>query len=397
MKFIYYFLESKGGIFYEYLLLYGSYIKMQAKNSQKNNSLNINTGINSFNFNNKSSSMNQDLLNSFAYNNFNNINNLPEKNRILLNFPLTRNILKIYLYVFNLPEKFSFVVNEYTSLDFIRLHYISFIKLYNKNMDINSKLGDVNKLFENSNFNKQDIKRKIKRLIREIYNDDTYLKLIIELCKLHIKCLFNLAKNRNLDVGKKFLQLGIVDFLAKEIDLEHEAAEIIHRIKYQNEKKSKISEGNFTKKKDKVLFEENVIDKNEKNLNFNKNNLILETCEDIESENINSNNKLNANEDLSKSDSLNDSDYDDLSLDFIDPKYVNSNIKLNKALKLDHLVESVPIEKTNIKNNEKENYKEKEEKKIDVNSIKIKEKENFAVKNTESANFIKQEKSENGK
>jgi hypothetical protein len=352
---------------------------------------NLNTNINQQNCINKSS-INQDLLNSFLFNNNNNYI-LPNKNNILINFPLTKSILKLYMFVFNFPEKFSFVVNEYTSLDFIRLHYISFIKLYNKNMDINSKLGDVNKLFENSNFNKLEIKRKIKRLIREIYNDDTYLKLIIELCKLHIKCLFNLAKNRNLDVGNKFMQLGVIDFFVKEIDLEHEAAEIIHRIKYQNEKSEKEKEKekfkinmnmkmdvnmnlpsslNNEENKEKIKSIEilNEIDNSKDFKNLIKNDLISEGKENIikkiKENDINIHNKdiyikndyVNENKNKKSIDScsLNDSEYDDLSLDFIDPeKFRNTNIKLNKGLKLDNLIVNYPIENNKNDINKKNN------------------------------------------
>ena len=109
-----------------------------------------------------------------------------------------------------------------TSLDFIRVHYLSFIKLYNKNMMTNMNLVDVNIILLNLGENENEKITKIKSLIREIYNGQTYLQVIICLCKLHLKCLFYLAKNRNSDVSNKFYQLQIVEFLSKELDLEHE-------------------------------------------------------------------------------------------------------------------------------------------------------------------------------
>jgi len=116
------------------------------------------------------------------------------------------------------------IVNELTSIDFIRIHYLSFIKLYNKNLMTSMGLVDVNNILLNLGETDNEKITKIKSLIREIYNGQTYLQVIIGLCKLHLKCLFYLAKNRNTDVFNKFYQLQIVEFLSKELDLEHEVS-----------------------------------------------------------------------------------------------------------------------------------------------------------------------------
>jgi hypothetical protein len=62
----------------------------------------------------------------------------------------------------------------------------------------------------------------MKSIIRDVYNDQNFLTILIYLCKMHLTCLFHVARNRNYDTRNKFYQLRIVDFLAKELDLEHE-------------------------------------------------------------------------------------------------------------------------------------------------------------------------------
>lgn len=107
------------------------------------------------------------------------------------------------------------------------MHYICFIKLYNKNLDLTAKIGDLNRLLENC----PDKNKRIKQLIKDIYNDTNTLNLIICLCKMHLRCLFSMAKNRNSDVTNKFFQLRIVEVLVRELDLEHEANENSRKLK----------------------------------------------------------------------------------------------------------------------------------------------------------------------
>lgn len=194
MAFIYTFINSKFGLLFNYIELNGSYINIKTLNQE----INI--------------SVNNDQYNK------------------LLFFSLTKSILNLQYLVFSFPNYLSGVVNENTSLDFIRIHYISFIKLYNKNMDFKTKLGDMNNIVDNSNIKER--RKIIKALIRDMYNDQNFLQTVLTLCKAHLNCLFALAKNRSLDVTNKFFQLKILDFLVKEIDLEYEAA---HKIqKYQS-------------------------------------------------------------------------------------------------------------------------------------------------------------------
>jgi hypothetical protein len=197
-----YFANPKNGIFFKYLAIYGSFIKLRygiPPQTEKTNNYTFPT----------------------------------EKQIPIINFALTRALLSLQNSIFQFSSRFSLVVNENSSLDFIRFHYISFIKLYNKNMDLKAKLGDINKLLENCDPSSK--KKKVKVLIRDIYNDQSNLQVIINLCKLHLMCLFSLSKNRNNDVTNKFFQLRIVDFMVKELDLEHESAEKLYKAKnYMN-------------------------------------------------------------------------------------------------------------------------------------------------------------------
>jgi len=138
------------------------------------------------------------------------------------------------------------------------MHYICFIKFYNKNLDFTEKIGDLNRLIENCT----DKKKKIKQLIKDIYNDTNSLNLIICLCKLHLKCLFSLAKNRNSDVTNKFFQLRIVEVLVRELDLEHEANENTYKLqKYYESCKNTDKE-----QKDKIKMENLIKEKNKQEL-----------------------------------------------------------------------------------------------------------------------------------
>jgi hypothetical protein len=191
LKYMYHFVNTKKGLIFVYLTSYASYIKIKGVGGSESNR--------------------------------------HEKQTVLPNFSLTRAILYLQHSLFDFSSRFSFIVNESTSIDFIRLHYISFIKLYNKNLDFSSKLGDISKVLDNCD--KSEKRKKMKALIRDIYNDQSYLQIVVFLCKFHLRCLFALAKNRNIDVTNKFYQLKIVDFMIKELDLEHDASEKVYKIK----------------------------------------------------------------------------------------------------------------------------------------------------------------------
>lgn len=80
-----------------------------------------------------------------------------------------------------MSDKFTkYVFIEELMLFYIRTHYISFVRLYNKN------------------FTKKEI----------IAPNSKEASLL--LCKKHLECLFAIAKNRNEDTRRKLYQFKIV-------------------------------------------------------------------------------------------------------------------------------------------------------------------------------------------
>jgi hypothetical protein len=119
-------------------------------------------------------------------------------------------------------------------------------------LDFTAKIGDLNRLLENC----ADKKKKIKQVIKDIYNDSNTLNLIICICKMHLRCLFSLAKNRNSDVTNKFFQLRIVEVFVRELDLEHEANENSYKLqKYYESCKNTDKEQKDKQKMDSLIKE----------------------------------------------------------------------------------------------------------------------------------------------
>ena len=141
---------------------------------------------------------------------------------IFTHYNLTKNLLILQESTLNFPMQYSFIMNEMTSLDVIRLHYIAFIKLYNKNIIFNTNLSEVSSIIATSENFQQ--KKTIKAFVKDIHNDQNLLNILLNLCKMHLRCLFVISKNRNADVTNKFFQLKIVDYFTHEIQLEHEVA-----------------------------------------------------------------------------------------------------------------------------------------------------------------------------
>jgi hypothetical protein len=156
---------------------------------------------------------------------------------IFTHYNLTKNLLILQESTLNFPMKYSFIINEMTSLDIIRLHYISFIKLYNKNIIFNTNLSEVSSIIATSENFQQ--KKTIKAFVKDIHNDQNLLNILINLCKMHLRCLFVISKNRNADVTNKFFQLKIVDYFTHEIQLEHEVAEKVYKFNQFNNNHSK--------------------------------------------------------------------------------------------------------------------------------------------------------------
>jgi hypothetical protein len=156
---------------------------------------------------------------------------------IFTHYNLTKNLLILQESSLNFPLKYSFIINEMTSLDVIRLHYISFIKLYNKNIIFNTNLSEVSSIIATSENFQQ--KKTIKAFVKDIHNDQNLLNILLNLCKMHLRCLFVISKNRNADVTNKFFQLKIVDYFTHEIQLEHEVAEKVYKFNQFNNHSNK--------------------------------------------------------------------------------------------------------------------------------------------------------------
>ncbi len=101
-----------------------------------------------------------------------------------LNFQLTLSTLNFLRLVFNLPGKFTkyaFLQDE-LMLFYIRTHYISFVRLYNKN------------------FSKKQEETSV--------SDSKHRSM--SLCKEHLECLFAISRHRNEDTRRKLYQFKIL-------------------------------------------------------------------------------------------------------------------------------------------------------------------------------------------
>ena len=254
---------------------------------------------------------------------------------IFTHYNLTKNLLILQESTLNFPMQYSFIMNEMTSLDVIRLHYIAFIKLYNKNIIFNTNLSEVSSIIATSENFQQ--KKTIKAFVKDIHNDQNLLNILLNLCKMHLRCLFVISKNRNADVTNKFFQLKIVDYFTHEIQLEHEVAEKVYKLNQFN--------NNQSKKNIKLNLD---LDKNKK-LNINKTkdtkiNLKINNKEKKEE-------KININENKTKNKNIMKKlDFGKLNLgEKIQEKNNLQNINENS-------LEDNDNETTNKKNKEKEDY-----------------------------------------
>ena len=254
---------------------------------------------------------------------------------IFTHYNLTKNLLILQESTLNFPMQYSFIMNEMTSLDVIRLHYIAFIKLYNKNIIFNTNLSEVSSIIATSENFQQ--KKTIKAFVKDIHNDQNLLNILLNLCKMHLRCLFVISKNRNADVTNKFFQLKIVDYFTHEIQLEHEVAEKVYKLNQFN--------NNQSKKNIKLNLD---LDKNKK-LNINKTkdtkiNLKINNKEKKEE-------KININENKTKNKNI---------MKKLDFGKLNLGEKIQEINNLQNInensLEDNDNETTNKKNKEKEDY-----------------------------------------
>ena len=91
-----------------------------------------------------------------------------------------------------------FLGNEHT-LFYIRMHYLHFLKLYTK--PYNKKQTEAEEVSINvtsSAISPEKRTNQIKTVMCEPEQDSLYLS------KLHLNCLFAIAKNRNEKISRKF-------------------------------------------------------------------------------------------------------------------------------------------------------------------------------------------------
>lgn len=119
--------------------------------------------------------------------------------------------------MFNLPDKFTkYVFIEELMLFYIRTHYISFIRLYNKNYSKRQQAGNSNYPDPLSFLGGAGGFQALAHGLGGTSSKD----ISLQLCKKHLECLFCIAKNRNEDTRRKLYQFKLVHFLTQEIELE---------------------------------------------------------------------------------------------------------------------------------------------------------------------------------
>ena len=318
---------------------------------------------------------------------------------IFTHYNLTKNLLILQESALNFPMNYSFIINEMTSLDVIRLHYISFIKLYNKNVIFNTNISEVSSIIATSeNLQK---KKTIKAFVKDIHNDQNLLNILLNLCKMHLRCLFVLSKNRNADVTNKFFQLKIVDYFTHEIQLEHEVAEKVYKLnQFYNSNKNAKNDIKISNDKNKNLIlskldlgklnmkQEKKIDK----IPLQLNNINEASNEDLGKKNNDSENNSKKKDDNGEEDDEYEEDEDDFDeIPLVAPNnnacsYKNKIPKLNMLSSSfnDNEISSPSLQ--NIKeDNKNQNFAEENiEEKSEVEVVKEEEKKD--IKKSETNN-----------
>ena len=104
---------------------------------------------------------------------------------------LTRCVLSFSEHFFAFGPRYSKFFEQEWSLFYVRTHYLSFVKLYT-----------------------------ISTCAEE---GSATIRLASSLCKLHLRCLISIARNRSEDTSRDFFKFHCVEFLAREVDLEYKS------------------------------------------------------------------------------------------------------------------------------------------------------------------------------
>ena len=139
------------------------------------------------------------------------------------NLHIIRAALELLINFYWFSSRFHIMRSEKYALFYIRMHYVSFLKLYTFNKP---KKNTDKPLLNQTGGLSASLSSTIDNSVPSIYSQACLI-----LCKMHLKCLFAYARNRTPDVTRKFFQFRIIEFLTREIDLEYDIKISIERFK----------------------------------------------------------------------------------------------------------------------------------------------------------------------
>jgi serine/threonine protein kinase len=130
--------------------------------------------------------------------------------------PLMKSVLRLLTNLFWFSPRFSTCRSLDHALFYIRMHYVSFLKLYTSCSPERRQEAHVLNATVGNHFSATSAtaKHRFSEMQRGCWR----------LCSLHLMCLFAFARNRSVEITRKFYQFRIVEFLTREFDLECDVA-----------------------------------------------------------------------------------------------------------------------------------------------------------------------------
>lgn len=130
--------------------------------------------------------------------------------------PLIKSVLRLLANIFWFSPRFSSCRSLDHALFYIRMHYVSFLKLYTScSPERRQEIHTLNATVGNkASITSATSKHKFSAMQQGCWR----------LCSLHLQCLFAFARNRSAEITRKFYQFRIVEFLTREFDLECDVA-----------------------------------------------------------------------------------------------------------------------------------------------------------------------------
>lgn len=164
------------------------------------------------------------------------------------NLHIIKAALELFINIYWFSSRFTILRSEKCALFYIRMHYISFLKLYTFNKPRSAAEKPTLNATTGLHFSQSSSKSA---------PSTKYSKACLILCKMHLKCLFAYARSRTPDVTRKFFQFRIIEFLTREIDLEYDVTSSIERFKQvhraEKQRVSRKLNGQAEKEKEKVI------------------------------------------------------------------------------------------------------------------------------------------------